>query len=75
MIYGSTTIFPDVNTHGAIDDGKSDKWQNFTYNYTKEISGDKWATSNLIIDSDYKQAPRPALDWDMLQVSYRFRVK
>lgn len=74
-ILGNTTLFPDVNTHGAIDDGKSDKWQNFTYNFTEDIGGDKYATSNLVIDNDYKRAPRPTTDFDMLQVSYRFRVK
>lgn len=74
-IMGNTTLFPDVNTHGAIDDGKSDKWQNFTYNFTEEISGDKYATSNLVIDNDFKRAPRPTTDFDMIQVSYRFRIK
>lgn len=74
-ILGNTTLYPDVNTHGGIDDGKSDKWQNFTYNFTEEEGGYKYATSNLIMDSDAKQAPRPTTDFDMLQVSYRFRVK
>lgn len=74
-ILGNTTLYPDVNTHGAIDDGKSDKWQNFTYNFTDEEGGNKYATSNLIMDSDARQAPRPTTDFDMLQVSYRFRVK
>lgn len=74
-ILGNTTLYPDVNTHGAIDDGKSDKWQNFTYNFTDTEGGDKVATSNLIMDSDARQAPRPTTDFDMLQISYRFRIK
>ena len=74
-IIDNTTIYPDVDANGAIDDGKTSKWQNFTYTGTTGTGNDRYATTNLFLDGDYYQAPRPTTDFDMLQVSYRFRIK
>lgn len=74
-ILDNTTLYPDVDNNGAIDDGKSSKWQNFTYTGTSGTGNSRFATTNLFLDNDFYQAPRPTTDFDMLQVSYRFRVK
>lgn len=74
-IIDNTTIYPDVDTNGAIDDGKTSKWQNFTYTGTTGTGNDRYATTNLLLDSEYYQAPRPAIDFNILQISYRIRIK